>query len=523
MLSIRQILVCVFICTFSFFYTACGPKLEIRDDLPEEAFVCMERYGHRANPDDPFVRINGEKSPQSAFSPLNTGKSAFKRRLALLNTAQESLVIQALIWNTDETGIMLILQALAAADRGVHVRIMMDDFFSTDWSKYAAVLTTHPNIDIKLFNPFKKLRGTWAGRGLELVSDLDRLNHRLHNKLILADNKVAIVGGRNIGNEYFGRGKKLDYRDYDLVASGPIVKELAESFEFFWNSLWAYRVSDLSKEIGGPEKIEKLRLELNSKIEDAKWLKQTYDTNGLSDHMVNNNENVMIGTARAVFDCPPPETGQFPVQTVLTINKVASQTKGEILMISPYFVPLDGFHNAMKATVARGVRITLLTNSLAATDHTISFSGYKKHRVELLKTGVGIHELKPDGKMWPDHKLSSSKAKHIALHAKVFIFDRRYVYVGSMNLDPRAIHWNTELGLLIDSPRLAERIYRDFGVDLKAENSWRVEWRSTDENSSKGELVWASGAEESTRESSKGILQRFNLWFFSLFPIDQQL
>ena len=513
----------IFSFLLSFFFMACSPKLEIKNDLPEEAFVCMERYSHKTDPVNPFVRKNGERSPTSSFYPLNIGKSAYEWRLGLLSSAKESLVIQALLWNADETGILLVLKTLEAADRGVYVRIMLDDFFSTGWDKYAAVLTTHPNIDIKLFNPFKKLRGSWAGRGFELVGDLDRLNHRLHNKLILADNKVAIVGGRNIGNEYFGTGKKLDYRDYDLVATGPVVEELTESFEYFWDSLWAYHISDLHKGKGDP--IEKLRLELRRKIEDAHYLKNDYETDALAlaYKMAQDQDQATTATARVVFDCPPPETDQFPVQTVMTLDKVASQSQDEILMISPYFVPLEGFHKRLKATVDRGVRVVLLTNSLAAADHTVAFSGYKKHRVKLLKNGVIIHELKPDGRMWQDHKLPSSNAKHIALHAKVFVFDHKYVYVGSLNLDPRAVHWNTELGLLIDNPQLAEMIYRDFGVDLKPENSWRVEWRSTSEESTQKRLVWVAGAEETTKEPSKGFLQKFNLWFFSLFPIDEQL
>ena len=513
----------IFIFLLSFLFIACSPRLEIKDDLPKEAFVCMERYDHTSYPENPFVRKNGERSPTSAFLPLNNGKSAFEWRLGLLDTAKESLVIQALLWNADDTGIFMVLKTLETADRGVYVRIMLDDFYSTGWDKYATVLATHPNIDIKLFNPFKKLRGSYAGRGFELIGDLDRLNHRLHNKLILADNKVAIVGGRNIGDEYFGTGKKLDYRDYDLLVKGPVVEELSESFDFFWNSLWAYHVGDLNKKRG--DSIEKLRHELRDKIKHADYLEKEYETGtlALAYKMAKAQDESLSAPARAVFDCPPPETNQFPVQTVMTLNKVASQSQDEILMISPYFVPLEGFHLRMKEAINRGVKVVLLTNSLAAADHTVAFSGYKKHRVELLKNGVVIHEIKPEGEMWQDHKLPSSKAKHIALHAKVFIFDHRYVYVGSLNLDPRAVHWNTELGILIDSPRLAKRIYRDFSVDLSPENSWRVEWRLIDDKDTSEKLVWSDDTSQTTTEPSKGWTQRLSLWFFSLFPIDEQL
>ena len=177
---------------------------------------------------------------------------------------------------------------------------------------------------------------------------------------------------------------------------------------------------------------------------------------------------------------------------------------------------------------AAGINITILTNSLAASDHTYAFSGYSKHRRELLETGVELRELRPDGPLWSEHKTESSGATHVSLHAKLIIFDRRWVYVGSLNFDPRSVHWNTELGLLIDSTTFAEQIYQDFAGDLSPESSWRVELRTIPQQDSGIEyevtkLYWVAGDEETDREPSRGVGQKISNWFYSLFPLDEQL
>ena len=508
------------------FCAACSPKLEIRDDLPDSAFECMQQY---APGGEVMNRATGEPSPSSSFLTINDGKSALEWRLALIDSARYSIDIQYLIWKTDETGTLLMRRVLQAANRGVTVRILMDDFDSPNWNRKAAVMTLHPNIEIRVFNPFKKLRGSWAKSGFELVTDLERLNHRMHNKLLLADNRAAIVGGRNIGNEYFGAGNKLDYRDYDVITIGPVIEELSHSFSVFWDSVWSYRISDLPKGEASEDKIDSLNAELDRIVLGSEWLRDEFDISpaNWSDRISAARKQLITAPARVVFDCPPPKGDQFPVQTVLTLQKVVDQVHDEIVMISPYVVPLEGFHNAIQKVAERGVSIRLLTNSLAATDHTIVFSGYKKNRAQMLENGVNIFELRPDGDMWQYHRLPASEARHFSLHAKIYIFDRRWVYVGSLNLDPRAVHWNTEMGLLIDSPELASRIYRDFTTDLRPENSWRVKWRTPDQDQSKRrsrpELVWTAGEEETTREPSRGLGQRISLWFYSLLPIEEQL
>jgi putative cardiolipin synthase len=504
-----------------FTLASCSSKLKVIEDLSDTAFDCIQDY---APEDDPMVRKTGEPSPESSFLTINDGKSALEWRLGIVDSARHTLDIQYFLWKTDETGALLLGRVLTAANRGVRVRVLMDDFDSTNWNKGAVILAGHPNIEIRVFNPFKSNRSGWAGRGLEMMTQMDRLNHRMHNKLLMADNKAAIVGGRNIGNEYFGAGKSLDYRDYDLLTVGPVVAELGSSFELFWDSVWSYRISDLSKKERDKKKLDDLEKRLNEIVQNSKWLDQEFALSPVdwSDRIAQAKKKMITAPARAVYDCPPPEVGEFPVQTILTLNKLAEQAKEEIFIISPYMIPLEGFHEAAKKTTDRGVAVRILTNSLAAADHTIAFSGYKRHRIQLLKNGVILHEIRPQGPMWETFRLNASTAKHISLHAKIGVIDRRWVYVGSLNLDPRSVHWNTELGILIDSDDLASRILRDFKMDLSPENSWTVEWRLS-EGEPSGKLVWISDEGEITKEPSKGIFQKISLWFFSLFPLDEQL
>lgn len=506
--------------------SACSYGLELREDLPESAFACMQQYAPEG---DPFLRKTGERSQESSFLTIDAVKPALEWRLALIDSAQASLDIQYFLWKTDETGSLLVRRVLAAANRGVAVRILMDDFDSPNWNKLAATLTMHPKIEIRVFNPFKKKRGNWAGRGFELVTDLERLNHRMHNKLLVADKRRAIVGGRNLANEYFGAGKALDYRDYDVIALGPVVAELSHSFEVFWDSVWSYRISDLPAGESDLDKVAQLKARLDRVVLESDWLSREFDIEprDWAERIAAAKSELTTAPARAVFDCPPPQGDQFPVQTVHVLKQIVAQTSDEILMISPYMVPLEGFHQAIAKTVDRGVTVRLLTNSLAAADHTIAFSGYKKHRLRMLENGLNIHELRPDGAMWQQHRLAASTAKHIALHAKIIVLDKRWVYVGSLNLDPRAVHWNTELGVLADSPQLAAQIYRDFSVDLSPENSWQVKLRvmagKKAGSRAKPEIIWVAGDEEISREPSKGIMQRISLWFFSMLPIDELL
>ena len=508
--------------------SACTSLEPVPEYLSHDAYACMQRY----SPDnDPMQRASGEAVPESSFFRINQSRDALEYRLALTDSATESLDIQYFLWRADDTGSLLIRHVLAAADRGVHVRMLIDDLDSINWEPLARALNQHDKVEIRVFNPFLKGRGGWGQRGRELLIDLDRMNHRMHNKLFKADRTAAIVGGRNIGDEYFGAGSKLDYRDYDVIAIGPVVDELTESFDVFWNSDWSYPLDVFPS--GGQEEIglQGLHAELERRIADSELIAREYrfESTDWPSLIADARAQLSSGQSRAVYDCPPGQGDQqFPVQTAFTLNQIAQQTRQEILVVSPYVVPLQTIKDYFREGSAAGINITILTNSLAAADHTYAFSGYSKHRREMLEMGIELRELRPDGPLWSEHKTGSSDAAHVSLHAKLIIFDRRWVYVGSLNFDPRSVHWNTELGLLIDSTTFAEQIYQDFAGDLSPKNSWRVELRTLPQQDSGIEydvtkLFWVAGDEETDREPSRGVGQRISNWFFSLFPLDEQL
>lgn len=501
--------------------TSCSSLEPIPDEVDAGAYACMQYYDPEG---DPFQKNTGELVPESSLLTINKSKKALEWRQALADKAEHSLDIQYFLWQPDDTGRLLLHHVLKAADRGVRVRLLMDDFLSNNWNRQALLLNSHPKIEIKVFNPFKKIRGGMSQRAFELLTDLDRLNHRMHNKLFMADSKVAIIGGRNIGDEYFGSGTKYTYRDYDLITIGPVVEELAESFDTFWISAWTYPLEKFQGNKAGGS-LEDLRRELAEKINNSELLAANYAVEPLDwSTLINASRSQIIkGRARAVFDCPPSyEDRQFPIQTAFTLNMVSMLAENEVLIISPYVVPLEQLRDQFRKSIEQGKKIMIYTNSLASIDHTYAFSGYAKHRPELLDIGIVLRELKPDSPISAQHQVPSSKSDYLSLHAKLALFDQRWVYVGSLNLDPRSAHWNTELGLLIDSPELAARILDDFSEDLDKESSWLVAMHKKTAQD-KGRIYWIDENKELTNEPSRNLGQKIANWFYSLFPLDEQL
>jgi putative cardiolipin synthase len=499
--------------------SACTSLVPIPDELDTDEYSCMQEYDPQS---DPMVRKNGDPAPESSFLTVNRSIEALEWRQAMADKAEHTLDIQYFLWQNDDTGLLLISHVLAAADRGVRVRLLMDDFLSHEWSRKAIILNSHPEIEIRVFNPFKKMRGSMGQRAFELFTDLDRLNHRMHNKLFLSDQRVAMIGGRNIGNDYFGAGKKYSYRDYDLIAMGPVVEELVDSFETFWNSAWSYPLKTLEP-VETSKDINELRNQLADTVSSSKLLAAEFQVapRDWSDLINAAKERVITGRARVLFDCPPSyDDRQFPVQTAFTLKKVSLNAEQEILIISPYVVPLEQLFDHFRQAIDQGKNVRIYTNSMASSDHTYAFSGYAKHRPELLSIGVMLRELKPDAAISEIHLTPSSTSKYLSMHAKLVVFDQQRIYIGSMNLDPRSGHWNTELGLLIDSPELAVQIYEDFSGDFHPESTWLVEMRDQE---GRQQTYWVDREREITKEPSRSLGQNIASWFYSLFPLDEHL
>lgn len=473
--------------------------------------------------DNPIAQLD-LTAKKSDFVSLHESKEAYQWRLALVDQAEESLDVQTFIWEDDEAGGLLIDRILKAANRGVKVRLLIDDFLLAGRDNVGVLINSHPNIELRVFNPMEVRESRLAFRGMEVLLNLARLNQRMHNKLFIADNKVGIIGGRNIGNEYFGLGHKLNYRDFDLVTIGPVVEEITYSFNVFWNSPYSLPLHDVAndrtlKDIHSEHAQNKARQRLSEQINESEALKQAFDTNVRDWREMFDQASAQIfsGRSRVIYDCPPSADNPDPVHVAELLRKLSLSAEKEVFFISPYLIPSKSFREDLKVLKERGVRIRILTNSLESSDSAAAVSGYTKYRKDLLELGVEIYELRADAAFAERFKAELSEASFLSFHAKVIIFDQSAVYVGSLNLDPRSRELNTEIGVLIENKHLAETLTKDFEVDLLIENAWRVELN--DDNN----VIWRSTGDDLTSTPARNLWQRVSMFFYYLLPIESQL
>ena len=455
----------------------------------------------------------------SGFYILDRNDEAMRWRLLLLDLAQHSVDIQYFIWKGDAASVLLADRVLRAADRGVRIRVLVDDVSIMGGDRDIAAFNQHPYIEIRTFNPWIRRHGSKVLLGLEFMFHLKRLNHRMHNKLMVADNRVAIVGGRNIGNEYFGLNKKHNFIDLDVAAAGPVARDVSESFDIYWNSGWAYPGKGLAGDVADKDLLSELRKTLAERLDKAKKLltsfpleRQTWD-----DQISLFADNLDPGTAEVVYDEPLIGEDMPPVQLTESLGEVAGDARKEVLISSPYFIPHEDFYKGLRELTQQGVRVKVITNSLASTNHPIVISAYRKHRKPFIQHGGELYELRDDAEIKSLYDTHPVRARFLGLHSKVIVVDRHRVFVGSLNLDPRSIYINTEMGLLIDSRELAEVIARLIERDMRPENSWRLRLDSD------SQLIWESGDSAVRTQPARNSWQRFQSCFFSFLPIESQL
>jgi putative cardiolipin synthase len=412
----------------------------------------------------------------SGLALLNSGESAIQARVALAALAQSSIDAQYYSWATDTIGRVLLDRIMAAADRGVRVRLLVDDYESTGHDTAFEVLDAHPNIEVRVFNPFA--RG-WM-RLLQLLGRFNELNRRMHNKLFVADGQVAVVGGRNLTDDYFGLGKKLGFRDFDLLAIGPVVAQTEGSFDHYWNSQWAYPIHALRKP-SPPVKQARARDRFDASLrEDLARFPYAlpHDPNEALAGLEQLRGNEIWAPAEVVYDDPQTMANPARSPPGLVWNKMvalARQAEHEVVAENAYLVPQQKKAPGYRELCARGVTVRLLTNSLASTDVVPVNAHYASTRPELVDMGIELYEVKPwaaSRQLYIAHA-SSSKA-HLALHGKAAVFDRKTVFIGSFNLDPRSAALDTETVLVIESRELAEQFLQAFATDFEPANAWRI-------------------------------------------------
>jgi len=426
----------------------------------------------------------------------------------LARAAERSLDVQYYIWHADTSGGLLAHELWQAAERGVRVRLLLDDNNTRGADEAIAALDAHPNIEVRLFNPYAN-RGFRLG---ELATDFARLNRRMHNKSFTADNQAAIVGGRNVGDEYFGADSPVEFADLDVLAVGAVVPEVSAAFDAYWNSESAYPAASLIDQAGQLRPLERIEEQPDA----ARYL-QAVRATPLVQMLLSGSLPLEWAAARVVQDDPakvlhPPEKTELHL--LPRLEKAMGKPLRELDLVSPYFVPTKDGAAALTALAESGVRVRVLTNSLAATDVSPVHAGYAKYREELLRAGVRLFELKPNVEdVKTKDKGRGAGNSDASLHAKTFGVDRSRIFVGSFNFDPRSARLNTEMGIVVESQTLASRLSEALDRDM-ANVAYEVRL------SSDGSLEWVERDVRHTSEPGAGVLKRLWIGFLSILPIE---
>ncbi len=498
---------CFFCLTLLILLSACtGPV--IRDEYPEPE----PGYASEPAQDGPFADLERkfEKThgiEKSGFLLLENNLEALEWRLAMIDEARYSLDVQYYLWYGDDSGRLILKRILDAARRGVRIRLIADGILLVGKGKNLAAIETHPNIEVRIFNPFEqnRLRGK-----KKAYQTLERFNFRMHNKIIVADNRVTILGGRNLGNDYFGLNRTYNFLDLDIIGVGPAARLMSGIFDHFWNSNWVvpayaydYKVQD--------GLLQDLELALNRNLNQSEVLQEIpLEPQKWTDRINNLATHLHPGTCSKVYD--KLEEDAISQRMATEMPEFSKDAQKEVLINNAYLIPdEDMLANASKM-VQRGVKIRIITNSLASQDVPAVNSHYGPLRRPILETGIDLYELRPDATVKDQVDTPPVVSGFVGLHAKASVVDRTRVFIGSFNLDPRSRNINTEMGIVIDSPELGEELADKIEFLMEPENSWRVE---TDES---GKLIWVSHDGTLTRQPAQNFWQRVQDVFFKIFP-----
>ncbi|HTJ93938.1 MAG TPA: phospholipase D family protein [Pararobbsia sp.] len=473
----------------------------------------------------------------SGFRLLRTGSTALQARLAMANAAQRTLDLQYYIADEDDTGKLVLEAALRAADRGVRVRMLLDDLNFKDLDDIMLTLNNHKNIEVRMFNPFATANeGVFAWMG-NAITELDTLTRRMHNKAMIADNQLAIVGGRNLGDEYFDASPNLVFRDLDVVVAGPLVPQISASFDEFWNSDEAYPLHVLNDKTIDQADVDRVRKDLGEH-----WQREFADLDNkpmyqsaLPDQLTHDTVGLIWAPGELQVD-HPEKVDADPNYESPPAHRLGELVRGahrSVDILSPYFVPHDRGIDTIRSLSEQGVHFRILTNSLASTDAVAVHAGYSPYRVPLLKAGVELYEFKPAQTRVHVGGLMGSQSR-ASLHAKAYVIDRQIAVIGSMNLDRRSLGLNTELTVVIHSPVIANQVEDVFEQAISLQTSYHVVLASQAEigqmNSLSvppSSLVWITQDHDIRRtynyDPDAGIWRNLETGIFFVLPVKNQL
>lgn len=449
-------------------------------DHPEQTFLGRAFAGQlSATPGD------------SGFRLLVSGEEAFAARAALADAAQQSLDLQYYLIEQDATATMLIYRTLRAAQRGVRVRLLLDDLYAVGRDLDLATLATHPNVQVRVFNPFPHRGPPGVLQWLDFLGDGARLNRRMHNKLWIADNAAVVLGGRNLGDVYFNLRGTSDFADLDVLAAGPIVAQVSHSFDDYWNSASAVPIVAF---LGGLPEAGQARRHFAEMAVQAERFRETDYARRLRAmdfwrELRGGKLALVAAPGTALYDTPAKSkvgsTGGG--QIAAGMRPIIEAARREVLLITPYFVPSDRGVAVLCALARKAVRVRVLTNSLASTDVPLVHAGYARYRPRLLECGVELHEFRPA--LASPRNARPGLSSGASLHAKAVVVDQRWVLIGSMNLDPRSRSANTEIAALIESDVLGRQLETLFAEATAPGLAYRVELAEPEDNGA-AQLIW---------------------------------
>ncbi|WP_354328398.1 phospholipase D family protein [Variovorax paradoxus] len=471
---------------------------------------------------------NAAQDGLSSVRPLVEASFALDARFELMRRAQASLDVQTYQLGNDKTGLLLLRELRNAARRGVRVRLLLDDFYTAGMDRLLLGLAAEPNAEVRLFNPFVNARDHSATRWLEFFGDFRRLNHRMHNKLFVADGAMAIAGGRNLADEYFLRSEGANFIDFELVMAGPVVPEAARIFDTYWNSDVVYPIQRIAGTSDGAEAL-KSAFEAATSPVHAPPPAPPSGTDLMGDAPLGaqladiGRVKWMRADAHAAADSPHKALGALTPATeslAARFHEMTASARSDVIVISPYFIPGDEGMARIREGRARGVRISVVTNSLADSDEPLVNINYNRYRVDMLKLGVNLYEVSTEQLKRNRQFRTLLKKARGRLHAKLAIVDREWVLLGSMNLDPRSARLNTEFGVRVRSFELSQALLYAYQLD-DIEGVYRVVLMPDGKN-----VQWIGTGDVDNEvldsEPDSSLLTRLQLLLFSWFvPTDQ--
>jgi putative cardiolipin synthase len=456
----------------------------------------------------------------SAFLPLPDGIDALAARLLLAARAERTIDAQYYLIKNDISGHAFIRSLLQAADRGVRIRLLVDDIFTGGYDAGMAGLDSHPNFEIRIFNPFARR----SARFMDGITSFSRINRRMHNKSFTADNQITIIGGRNIADEYFGARVDAKFGDLDVLAIGPVVNDVSAMFDSYWNHERAAPIEAFADMPDDPAaELERVRADLEAAKQKADISKYAAAVKDQILEYVETDTSGFIWAPYTLVVDSPDKSFKSKAETVSLIKTPLRESilsaQNEVLIMSPYFVPRKTGIQVISDLQRSGVDVTIVTNSLAANNQSSVHGGYAPSRKPLLESGVRIFEVRADADVSGSELVAASGAK-ATMHTKAFVVDRKEVFIGSFNFDPRSANINTELGVIIRSPELAELMLKKIEANI-ARQTFEVFLNE------KGKLRWR-GFEDGQeiildKEPQTTWGQRFGAGFMRILPIRGQL